>query len=65
MSFNYTTFLKENQQKIPCLLKLIRNSDIMIHKKTENGWRFSKYDSYKLVVEKFQEKLYEQLNGTQ
>lgn len=37
----------------------------MIHKKTENGWRFSKYDSYKLVVEKFQEKLYEQLNVTQ
>lgn len=65
MSFNYTTFLTENQQKIPCLLKLIRNSDIMIHKKTENGWRFSEYDPYKLVVEKFQEKLYEQLNGTQ
>lgn len=30
-------------------------------KKTENGWRFSEYDSYKLVVEKFQETLYEQL----
>lgn len=29
-------------------------------KKTENGWRFSEYTPYKLVVGKFQETLYEQ-----
>lgn len=34
-------------------------------KKTENGWRFSEYNSYMQVVEKFEDNLYEQLTELQ
>ena len=62
--------LNSNMYETPDMVKDLPKGDYtmtMVYtlKKTENGWRFSEYDPYKLVVEKFQEKLYEQLNGTQ
>lgn len=62
--------LNSNMYETPDMVKDLPKGDYtmtMVYtlKKTENGWRFSEYNSYMQVVEKFEDNLYEQLTELQ